>query len=156
MKISERLYRKYFKPSKELLNWIKIEEAAIKQKDYLKAHEAKMNVEKHAKVDMEKMNKVISGKYQMEIKKLAKRHEIEMKGFEHKKESICNSFDKMKNEAIEIIQKKYKTKLSELENNHRIEMSNFHKLYNNTNNNHNTISGGNASKTFSRTQSIPP
>ena len=151
--ISEQLYRKYFKPSKELLNWIKIEEVAIKQKDYLKAHEAKMNVEKYAKVDMEKMNKVINSKYKLEVKKLQKRHDIEMKGFEQKKESICNSFEKMKNETIEIIQKKYKTKMSELENNQRIEMNNFYKLYNNTNNNNNTITL-NASKTFSRTQSV--
>ena len=50
----------------------------------------------------------------------------------------------------------YKTKMSELENNQRIEMNNFYKLYNNTNANNmsnNTITL-NASKTFSRTQSV--
>ena len=92
------------KPSSQLLNYIKIKEESIKQKNYEKANLANQKIEELSKKDIEKFNIEIDNKLANEIYKLIK---------------------KQHNEMIVFKLKKYQSKLKELGNYQKVEMNNI-------------------------------
>jgi hypothetical protein len=125
----EKLYEtKKPKPSKQILNWIKIRDFAIKQNKFDKVEEASKEINKLQKKDKEKFELEKEKKLNVEIAKINKRHEIEKNALQMKKNSIIDMFNQTKNKNIEQIQKKYEAKMKELKNYQNFEMSNFDKI----------------------------
>ena len=125
----EKLYEdKKPKPSKQILNWIKIRDYAIKQNKFDKVEEASKEINKLQKKDKEKFELEKEKKLNVEISKINKRHEIEKNALQMKKNSIIDMFNQTKNKNIEQIQKKYEAKMKELKNYQNFEMSNFDKI----------------------------
>ena len=125
----EKMYEnKKPKPSKQILNWIKIRDYAVKQNKFDKVEEASKEINKLQKKDMEKFKLEKEKKLNIEISKINKRHEIEKNALQMKKNSIIDMFNQTKNRNIEQIQKKYEAKMKELKNYQNFEMSNFDKI----------------------------
>ena len=125
----EKLYEaKKPKPSKQILNWIKIRDYALKQNKFDKVEEASKEINKLQKKDKEKFELEKEKKLNVEIAKINKRHEIEKNALQMKKNSIIDMFNQTKNKNIEQIQKKYEAKMKELKNYQNFEMSNFDKI----------------------------
>ena len=116
------------KPSKESLNWMKIRDYAIKQNKFIKVREAQDEIDKLKEKDNIKYLENKEKKLKTEINNIMHRHNIEKNGFEMKKKSIIEKFNKNKNDDIEIIKKKYESKLKELQNYQNFEISNFDKI----------------------------
>ena len=113
------------KPSSQLLNYIKIKEESIKQKNYEKANLANQKIEELSKKDIEKFNIEIDNKLANEIYKLIKKQHNEMIVFKLKCKSIKDSFNIQRKKELEILQKKYQSKLKELGNYQKVEMNNI-------------------------------
>ena len=116
------------KPSKQILNWIKIRDYAMKQNKFDKVEEAAKEINKLQKNDMEKFELEREKTLNAEIAKINKRHEIEKNALQKKKNSILDMFNQTKNKNIEQIKKKYNAKMKELKNYQNFEMSNFDKI----------------------------
>ena len=125
----EQLYEKKInKPSKQVLNWIKIRDYAIKQNNFDKVEEAKIELNKIKKIENER-NKIEKDKFfNTEIGKIKKKHENEKNAVEIKKKNIIVIFNQTKNKNIEQIKKKYEAKMKELKNYQNFELSNFDKI----------------------------
>ena len=123
----ERNYQE-LKPSKESLNWMKIKDYAIKQNKFIKAKEALEEIEKLKEKDNIKYLENKEKTLKAEINNIIHKHNIEKNGFEMKKKSLIEKFNKNKNDDIEIIKKKYESKLKELQNYQNFEISNFDKI----------------------------
>ena len=67
------------KPSKEILNWIKIRDYAMKQRKFDKVEEANKEINKLQKKDNQKFEKEKENKLILEINKINHRHENENK-----------------------------------------------------------------------------
>ena len=125
----EKLYEnKTPKPSKQILNWIKIRDYAVKQNKFDKVEEADKEINKLQKIDMEKFEMEKEKKLNIEISKIIKRHDNEKNAFQMKKNSIVDMFNQTKEKNIEQIQKKYEAKMKELKNYQKFEMANFDKI----------------------------
>ena len=125
----EKLYEnKTPKPSKQILNWIKIRDYAVKQNKFDKVEEADKEINKLQKIDMEKFEMEKEKKLNIEISKIIKRHDNEKNAFQMKKNSIVDMFNQTKEKNIEQIQKKYEAKMKELKNYQNFEISNFDKI----------------------------
>ena len=116
------------KPSKEMLNWLKIKDYAVKQNKFDKAEDAEKEIEELQKKENEKLEKEKGNVLKEEIKKLAKIHEDEKNVLLKRKNNFINAFNKNKNQYIEQIKKKYETKMKELKNYQSFEISNFDKI----------------------------
>ena len=116
------------KPSKEILNWIKIRNYAVKQNKFDKVEEAKKEINKLQKKDDEKFEKEKEQKLRAEINKLNHRHENEKNALQMKKNSLIDMFNQTKNKNIDQIQKKFDAKMKELKNYQSFEMANFDKI----------------------------
>ena len=116
------------KPSREILNWIKIRNYALKQNKFDKVEEANKEIDKLRKKDEEKFEKEKEKKLTAEINKLNKKHEIEKNALQMKKNSLIDMFNQTKNKNIEQIQKKFNAKMNELKNYQSFEMANFDKI----------------------------
>ena len=116
------------KPSKEYLNWMKIKDYAIKQNKFIKVREAQDEIDKLQEKDNIKYLENKEKALKAGINNIIHRHNIERNGFEMKKKSIIEKFNKNKNNDIEIIKKKYESKLKELQNYQNFEISNFDKI----------------------------
>ena len=146
------------RPSKEFLNWVKIQETAMKQKNYEKAHEATVKIEELTQVELDRYNKEKKSKFKNELNKILKRHDVEKKGLESKRNSDVFTFNKIKNAYIDSVLKKNKLKLNEVDTYYKNEINNIKKVqktqqhrnstassfvaagYNNNNNNTNASS----------------
>ena len=116
------------KPSSQLLNWIKIKEQSIKQKNYEKATLATKKIEELGKKDIEKFNLDKDKKLKSELQKLIKKQDNEMFAFKLKCKSIINSFNNQRKKELDSLNKKYHSRLMELENYQKVEMSFFQKI----------------------------
>ena len=116
------------KPSKEILNWIKIRNYALKQNKFDKVEEANKEINKLQKKDDQKFEKEKEKKLRAEINKLNHKHENEKNALQMKKNSLIDMFNKTKNKNIEQIQKKFDAKMKELKNYQSFEMANFDKI----------------------------
>ena len=116
------------KPSKQMLNWIKIRDYAIKQNKFDKVEEATKEINKLEKKNMEKFEIEKNKKLNIEINKIIKRHDNEKNALQIKKNNIIDMFNQTKNKNIEQIQKKYEAKMKELKNYQNFEMANFDKI----------------------------
>ena len=116
------------KPSREILNWIKIRNYAMKQNKFDKVEEANKEINKLQKKDDEKFEKEKKTKLSAEINKMNHRHENEKNALQMKKNSLIDMFNQTKNKNIEQIQKKFDAKMKELKNYQSFEMSNFDKI----------------------------
>ena len=125
----EKLYEnKTPKPSKQILNWIKIREYAVKQNKFDKVEEASKEISKLQKIDIEKFEMEKEKKLNIEISKIMRRHDNEKNALQMKKNSIIDMFNQTKDKNIEQIQKKYEAKMKELKNYQNFEMANFDKI----------------------------
>ena len=125
----EKLYEsKKPKPSKQILNWIKIRDYAVKQNNFDKVEEANKEINKLQKKDNEKFELDKEKKLNAEINKILRRHDNEKNALQMKKNSIIDMFNQTKNKNIEQIQKKYEAKMKELKNYQSFEMANFDKI----------------------------
>ena len=116
------------KPSKQILNWIKIRDYAFKQNKFDKVEEASKEINKLHKKDMKKFEEEKKKKLNIEMGKIIKRHENEKNALQMKKNSIIDMFNQTKNKNIDQIQKKYDAKMKELKNYQNFEMANFDKI----------------------------
>ena len=116
------------KPSKEILNWIKIRNYALKQNKFDKVEEANKEINKLQKKDDQKFEKKKKKKLRAEINKLNHKHENEKNALQMKKNSLIDMFNQTKNKNIEQIQKKFDAKMKELKNYQSFEMANFDKI----------------------------
>ena len=116
------------KPSSQLLNWIKIKEQSIKQKNYEKATLATKKIEELGKKDIEKFNLDKDKKLKSELQKLIKKQDNEMFAFKLKCKSIINSFNNQRKKELDSLNKKYHSRLMELGNYQKVEMSFFQKI----------------------------
>ena len=88
------------KPSKQILNWIKIRDYAIKQNNFDKVEEATNEIDKLKKIENKK-NKIEKDKlFNIEIDKITKKHENEKNAIEIKKNNIIEMFNQTKNKNI--------------------------------------------------------
>ena len=125
----EKLYeKKKPKPSKQILNWIKIRDYAVKQNKFDKVEEAEKEINKLQKKEMGKFELEKEKKLNIELSKIIRRHENEKNSIQMKKNSIIDMFNQTKNKNIEQIQKKYEAKMKELKNYQKFEMANFDKI----------------------------
>ena len=125
----EKIYEnKKPKPSKQILNWIKIRDYAVKQNKFDKVEEANKEINKLQKKNNEKFEIEKEKKLNAEINKLIRRHDNEKNALQMKKNSIIDMFNQTKNKNIEQIQKKYEAKMKELKNYQNFEISNFDKI----------------------------
>lgn len=125
----EKVYEsKKPKPSKQMLNWIKIKNYAFKQNKFEKAEEANKEINKLQRKDMQKFEEEKEKKLNVEMNKIMRRHENEKNGLQMKKNSIIDMFNQTKNKNIEQIQKKFEAKMKELKNYQNFEMANFDKI----------------------------
>ena len=125
----EKVYEnKKPKPSKQMLNWIKIKNYAVKQNKFEKAEEANKEINKLQRKDMQKFEEEKEKKLNVEMSKIMRRHENEKNGLQMKKNSIIDMFNQTKNRNIEQIQKKFEAKMKELKNYQNFEMANFDKI----------------------------
>jgi len=125
----EKIYEnKKPKPSKQILNWIKIRDYAIKQNKFDKVEEATNEINKLQKKNNEKFEIEKEKKLNIEMNKIIKRHDIEKNVLQIKKNNIIDMFNQTKNKNIEQIQKKYEAKMKELKNYQNFEMANFDKI----------------------------
>ena len=125
----EKVYEsKKPKPSKQMLNWIKIKNYAVKQNKFEKAEEANKEINKLQRKDMQKFEEEKEKKLNVEMSKIMRRHENEKNGLQMKKNSIIDMFNQTKNKNIEQIQKKFEAKMKELKNYQNFEMANFDKI----------------------------
>ena len=125
----EKIYEnKKPKPSRQILNWIKIRDYAVKQNKFDKVEEANKEIDKLQKKDDQKFEIDKQKKYNAEINKILKRHENEKNALQMKKNSITDLFNQTKNKNIDQIQKKYEAKMKELQNYQSFEMANFDKI----------------------------
>ena len=125
----EKIYEhKKPKPSKQILNWIKIKNYAVKQNKFEKAEEATKEINKLQRKDMQKFEEEKEKKLNAEISKILRRHENEKNALQMKKNSIIDMFNQTKNKNIDQIQKKYDAKMKELKNYQSFEMANFDKI----------------------------
>ena len=116
------------KPTKEILNWIKIRNYAMRQNKFDKVEEANKEINKlQEKID-ENFEKEKEKKLKSEKKKLEHRHESEKNSLQMKKNSLIDMFNQTKNKNIEQIQKKFDAKMKELKNYQSFEMANFDKI----------------------------
>ena len=116
------------KPTKEILNWIKIRNYAMKQNKFDKVEEANNEINKlQEKIDKNFL-KEKEKKLKSEKKKLEHRHESEKNSLQMKKNSLIDMFNQTKNKNIEQIQKKFDAKMKELKNYQSLEMANFDKI----------------------------
>ena len=116
------------KPTKEILNWIKIRNYAMKQNKFDKVEEANNEINKlQEKIDKNFL-KEKEKKLKSEKKKLEHRHESEKNSLQMKKNSLIDMFNQTKNKNIEQIQKKFDAKMKELKNYQSFEMANFDKI----------------------------
>ena len=116
------------KPSKEMLNWLKIKDYAVKQNKFDKAEDAEKEIDELQKKENEKLEKEKGNVLKEEIKKLSKIHEDEKNVLLKRKNNFINAFNKNKNKYVEQIKKKYETKMKELKNYQSFEISNFDKI----------------------------
>ena len=116
------------KPSREILNWIKIRNYAVKQNKFDKVEEANKEINKLQKKDESKFEKEKEKKLIAEINKMNHRHENEKNVLQMKKNSLIDMFNQTKNKNIEQIQKKFEAKMKELKNYQNFEMANFDKI----------------------------
>ena len=116
------------KPSKEILNWIKIRNYALKTHKFDKVEEANKEINNLKKKDDQKFEKEKEKKLTAEINKLNHRHENEKNALQMKKNSLIDMFNQTKNKNIEQIQKKFDAKMKELKNYQSFEMANFDKI----------------------------
>ena len=125
----EKIYeKKKPKPSKQILNWIKIRDYAVKQNKFDKVEEANKEISKLQKKDNQKFEIEKEKKLNAEINKILRRHDNEKNALQMKKNSIIDMFNQTKNRNIEQIQKKYEAKMKELKNYQNFEISNFDKI----------------------------
>ena len=125
----EKIYEsKKPKPSKQLLNWIKIKNYAVKQNKFEKAEEASREINKLQRKEMQKFEEDKEKKLNVEMSKIMRRHENEKNGLQMKKNSIIDMFNQTKNKSVEQIQKKFEAKMKELKNYQNFEMANFDKI----------------------------
>ncbi len=125
----EKVYEnKKPKPSKQMLNWIKIKNYAVKQNKFEKAEEASKEINKLQRKDMQRFEEEKEKKLNVEMSKIMRRHENEKNGLQMKKNSIIDMFNQTKNKNIEQIQKKFEAKMKELKNYQNFEMANFDKI----------------------------
>jgi hypothetical protein len=125
----EKLYEnKTPKPSKQILNWKKIRDYAVKQNKFDKVEEASKEINKLQKKEMEKFELEKEKKLNIELIKIIRRHDNEKNALQMKKNSIVDMFNQTKEKNIEQIQKKYEAKIKELKNYQNFEMANFDKI----------------------------
>ena len=125
----EKLYEnKTPKPSKQILNWKKIRDYAVKQNKFDKVEEANKEINKLQKKEMEKFELEKEKKLNTELAKIIRRHDNEKNALQMKKNSIIDMFNQTKEKNIEQIQKKYEAKIKELKNYQNFEMANFDKI----------------------------
>ena len=126
--IEEMYITKKPKPSREILNWIKIRNYAVKQNKFDKVEEANKEINKLQKKDESKFEKEKENKLLAEMNKMNHRHENEKNVLQMKKNSLIDMFNQTKNKNIEQIQKKFEAKMKELKNYQSFEMANFDKI----------------------------
>ena len=125
----EKIYEnKKPKPSKQILNWKKIRDYAVKQNNFDKVEEASKEINKLQKKEMEKFELEKEKKLNTELAKIIRRHDNEKNALQMKKNSIIDMFNQTKEKNIEQIQKKYEAKIKELKNYQNFEMANFDKI----------------------------
>ena len=125
----EKLYEnKTPKPSKQILNWKKIRDYAVKQNKFDKVEEASKEINKLQKKEMEKFELEKEKKLNIELTKISRRHDNEKNALQMKKNNIIDMFNQTKEKNIEQIQKKYEAKIKELKNYQNFEMANFDKI----------------------------
>ena len=116
------------RPSKEILNLIKIRNYAVKQNKFDKVEEVNKEINKLKIKDDQNFAKEKEKKLKAEINKLNHKHENEKNALQMKKNSLIDLFNQTKNKNVEQIQKKFEAKMKELKNYQSFEMSNFDKI----------------------------
>ena len=116
------------KPTKEILNWIKIRNYAMKQNKFDKVEEANNEINKLKEKIDKNFLKEKEKKLKSEKKKLEHIYESEKNSLQMKKNSLIDMFNQTKNKNIEQIQKKFDAKMKELKNYQSFEMANFDKI----------------------------
>ena len=116
------------KPSKDMLNWIKKRDYAVKLNEFDKVEDIDLEIEELQKKEDDKLKKEKGNVLKEELKKIEKNHRDEKNALKKRKDNLINSFNKTKNKIIEQIKKKYETKLKELKNYQSFEMASFDKI----------------------------
>ena len=116
------------KPSKKMLNWIKIRDYAIKQNNFDKLTEVNLEISELKEKEDNKFESEKENTLKEDIKKLNLRHENDKKALLTKKNNLIDSINKENKKTIEQIKLKYEAKMKELKNYQCFEMSSFDKI----------------------------
>ena len=108
----EKLYEnKTPKPSKQILNWKKIRDYAVKQNKFDKVEEASKEINKLQKKEMEKFELEKEKKLNIELTKIIRRHDNEKNALQMKKIVLWICLIKQKKKILNKYKKNMKLKL---------------------------------------------
>ena len=96
------------KPSKDMLNWIKKRDYAVKLNEFDKVEDIDLEIEELQKKEDDKLKKEKGNVLKEELKKIEKNHRDEKNALKKRKDNLINSFNKTKNKIIEQIKKNMK------------------------------------------------
>ena len=116
------------KPSKKMLNLIRMRDYAAKQNNFDKLEEVNKEIIELQQKEDNKFESEKESNLKEDLKKMNSRHESEKKAFQNKKNNLIDIFNQTKNKKISEIEKKYDAKMKELKNYQSFEMASFEKI----------------------------
>ena len=116
------------KPSKKMLNLIRMRDYAAKQNNFDKLEEVNKEIIELQQKEDNKFESEKESNLKENLKKMNSRHESEKKAFQNKKNNLIDIFNQTKNKKISEIEKKYDAKMKELKNYQSFEMASFEKI----------------------------
>ena len=116
------------KPSKKMLNLIRMRDYAAKQNNFDKLEEVNKEIIELQQKEDNKFESEKESNLKEDLKKMNYRHESEKKALQNKKNNLIDIFNQTKNKKISEIEKKYDAKMKELKNYQSFEMASFEKI----------------------------
>ena len=116
------------KPSKKMLNLIRMRDYAAKQNNFDKLEEVNKEIVELQQKEDNKFESEKESNLKEDLKKMNSRHESEKKALQNKKNNLIDIFNQTKNKKISEIEKKYDAKMKELKNYQSFEMASFEKI----------------------------
>ena len=116
------------KPSKKMLNLIRMRDYAAKQNNFDKLEEVNKEIIELQQKEDNKFESEKESNLKEDLKKMNSRHESEKKALQNKKNNLIDIFNQTKNKKISEIEKKYDAKMKELKNYQSFEMASFEKI----------------------------
>ena len=116
------------KPSKKMLNLIRMRDYAAKQNNFDKLEEVNKEIIELQQKENNKFESEKESSLKEDLKKMNSRHESEKKALQNKKNNLIDIFNQTKNKKISEIEKKYDAKMKELKNYQSFEMASFEKI----------------------------